>query len=316
MQSERLALIFGAYWAVSFCCYLFWRKRGKNEALYRLALVIFLPVVGYLLLMADGLTKKRAVGESATEGSVKGECVTGTGPEPGQDVVPLEEALFLNTGAVRRKMVLNTLKGDPFKYPRLLKLAVANDDLETSHYATAAIVEMKRKAVLGLQQIEDEKDKDHLDARRLAAHAKALKRYLSSSLLNEETQDAAQSMLKDILDRLVALCPDEESWLLDRLDCDIEDGDYDAARVRCQRLTSVADDGDSAGRGKAAGSGEAGSGGDAAIAARLKIAYLCRDRAGFEEALDLLEEAAKQAPQQAGQMKDLIQFWRFAKARR
>lgn len=58
-------------------------------------------------------------------------------------LVPVSDALYTANAATKRKVVLNILKKEVGLYVRQLKEALGDDDTETSHYAAAALVEMK-----------------------------------------------------------------------------------------------------------------------------------------------------------------------------
>ncbi len=61
------------------------------------------------------------------------------------NIVPLEEALLIDNVQVKRHLMLEVLKSDASKYVKQLKLAINDNDSETSHYAASAMLEIKRQ---------------------------------------------------------------------------------------------------------------------------------------------------------------------------
>lgn len=71
------------------------------------------------------------------------------------DRVPMEEALQVSDRAYRRRMVMQLLDvEDPLVYLPVLRRALANEDGETSHYASVAIMELRRKVQQQLDEAE------------------------------------------------------------------------------------------------------------------------------------------------------------------
>jgi hypothetical protein len=304
MEDRNMMLLVLAYCLLGFCCYWHWQKDDRTQGLYRLALVTFLPVFGYLLLLVDWLSRQHKADAAylwvleAKEHCDGGRSWRldrrGVDMESELNVVPMEEALILNTASVRRRMVLDILKDDLFRYTRLLRLAMGNEDMETSHYATTAIMEIRRKILLDLHETDGVCDLGDSCLDRLVSKAENLKKVLDSSLLDGENASIAVETLKRILEQTMATNPQNENLLADLVNCHIAQGDYPGALGRCHD--------------HAAANGQT----EQVLVMLLKIAYLLRNRDVFLQALDSLEGLPRVDTQLAV---DTMQFWRFLEVR-
>ena len=57
--------------------------------------------------------------------------------------VPLEEAMTVNDSHVSRKLMMKLLHTSPENYVELLKKVTTSDDVELTHYATTAMMEIQ-----------------------------------------------------------------------------------------------------------------------------------------------------------------------------
>lgn len=81
--------------------------------------------------------------------------------EKESEVLPLEEVLTVSTPKERRKAMMNLLKMDVNKNLGLLRTAVENEDVETSHYAASALTERMGKFSVQFQEDQVAYDRDH-----------------------------------------------------------------------------------------------------------------------------------------------------------
>ena len=59
--------------------------------------------------------------------------------------------------------MIDVLKEDTMQYMEVIKTAVLNEDTETSHYAVSAVMEIKRKLSISLQQLSVKFDQNKRD---------------------------------------------------------------------------------------------------------------------------------------------------------
>ena len=100
-------------------------------------------------------------------------------------VVPLEEALSVNDAKTRRQLMLEILHQNPGAYVELLQQARMDDDIEVTHYASTAMMELQRDFEMNLQRAEQEYEKQPDQPEKLDRCLYCLRRYIDSGLIEE-----------------------------------------------------------------------------------------------------------------------------------
>ncbi len=95
-------------------------------------------------------------------------------------IVPLEEALLVNSPAQKRKLILSVLTDDPAGYYDLLQQARMDNDSEVVHYASTALSQITKEADLKLQKQEQRYASAPDDAAVLEKYCDYLESYLES----------------------------------------------------------------------------------------------------------------------------------------
>lgn len=151
-------------------------------------------------------------------------------------VIPLEEAMAINDAETRRKLMLDILHQNPDEYIGLLQEARLDDDIEVTHYASTAIMEMQREYEISLQQAEKEyqEDADNEDKRTRYLHS--LQRYIDSGLIDENVLFVYRQRYADLLSGQIEAHPDEMDPCLRAMDNYLELGNYTQARFLADRL--------------------------------------------------------------------------------
>jgi hypothetical protein len=140
------------------------------------------------------------------------------------NVVSIEEALIVSEYAARRKVMINVLKEDSMKYMDILQKAVSNEDTETSHYAVSAIMEMKRKLTLSLQELSLKYEANKEDAYISRTYADVLSNYMKSGFLDERTLRKYKFTYILVLEQLIELLPEDDSAYIEKVDAEMEVG--------------------------------------------------------------------------------------------
>ncbi len=171
-------------------------KRNVKEWLLGLTLVSFLPLIGWLLpsiwpkkfISNEGKFLEDYMNEQTNDIEIelltKEESVK---REKELNVIPIKEALVINDFTTRRKLMLDVLKKDTMQYIDVIKMAVLNEDSETSHFAVAAVMEVKRKLSLSLQRFSVEFEKNQQDTTVARSYAQVVKEYMASGFLDDQT---------------------------------------------------------------------------------------------------------------------------------
>jgi len=98
------------------------------------------------------------------------------------NIVPLEDSLIFNEDKIKRSYLIHILKKDFVSHIKGLKKALENDDTETSHYAAAALMEIKNQFELMIQSAGKRYERDKDDVSVLQEYIDILKKYLNSDV--------------------------------------------------------------------------------------------------------------------------------------
>lgn len=121
------------------------------------------------------------------------------------DVVSIEEVLSISNIDVRRKAMLDVLKGDALKYLDIIQLAITNEDTETSHYAVSAMNEVKRELTILLQKLSVQYNENKEDVTVLHTYSNVIHEYLLSGFLDQQTEKQYKYTLIMLLEKLISL---------------------------------------------------------------------------------------------------------------
>ncbi|EFM10541.1 conserved hypothetical protein [Paenibacillus curdlanolyticus YK9] len=155
------------------------------------------------------------------------------------NIVPMEEALVVNDHMTRRRLLLDMLKGDIDEYGSLLEQAVNNEDTETSHYAVSAVLEMKRKLQVKLQQAAVEYDRQPDNLESAAKYAGALGRLIAGGFMDIRTKRGYLSSYTTVLDKIMSAGIYDETMFANKIDCEMELGQYERAIEDCDKFREV-----------------------------------------------------------------------------
>ncbi|SCW78220.1 hypothetical protein SAMN04487970_104616 [Paenibacillus tianmuensis] len=220
-------------------------RKDRREWWIRFSLAASLPIIGFWV---PALWAKRsrasddATGQFAELNLIVQEDTSLTGSvlrrletEKEMNVVPLEEALLINDLTTRRKVVIDLLKQDSLQYLEVLRMAVNNEDTETSHYAVSAIVEVKRKLMLTMQELSVKYEENKNDPYLLRSYADVLRGFMRSGFLDERTLTMHIRTYISVLDRLIKLEPASADAYVEKLNAELELNDYTAAEHTAQQ---------------------------------------------------------------------------------
>jgi hypothetical protein len=194
--------------------------------------------------------------------------------EKERNVVPIEDALILNENKVRRTMLLNLLKEESIQNIETIKFALENEDSETSHYAATAIMELKRKLLNSMQLLDLQVDENPNDIKVLSTYKEVIKQYINSGFLDEKTLLKNKYNYSTILERLIEIEPNVESYFVEKISCDLTLAEFSTARHYCDlfvRLHPNCED---------------------AYFMDMQIHYLMKNSEGFENSLNQLRSSS------------------------
>ncbi|WP_438446798.1 hypothetical protein [Gorillibacterium sp. sgz5001074] len=223
------------------CCFYSWLKTNRQQAVIRFLWVLFMPVAGFIFLGISHFSKKDEAGTIEVPTMVDGvewvqqSCIyRRIDLEKEMNIVPLEEVLLLNDKETKRRKLIDALKDEAIKDLQILELAVKNDDTETSHYAATAVLELKRKLQLAMQASSEAYGQGDKGLEVLSTYAHALKRYTESGFLDQRSLQKYRYLYSHLLERIISTYPDQHDFFVEKIQCEMELGEYDEARTLCK----------------------------------------------------------------------------------
>lgn len=156
------------------------------------------------------------------------------------DCVPMEEALQVSDRGYRRRMVMGLLDvEDPLVYLPALRRALANEDGETSHYASVAIMELRRKLQQQLDEAEARWRRAPRDEEASAAWENLLYRVLQTDLFDLDVRRRMQKQYIALTDRMLRAARPSETCLHHRIRQELEQGRTAQAQRLCSRYLTL-----------------------------------------------------------------------------
>jgi hypothetical protein len=119
------------------------------------------------------------------------------------NTVPLEEAFIINKNSVKRRLMLEVLKSDAARYVKQLKIALSDNDTETSHYAASAMSEVKRKFENIIQELVVKYERNKTDRQLSEELVETISKYLKMNLLDSNTKIKYEYILVNAAESLI-----------------------------------------------------------------------------------------------------------------
>lgn len=133
--------------------------------------------------------------------------------QPDKEVVPLEEALVMNTPSQRRNLIMDVLYDNPEEYMDLLNEARMNDDVEVVHYATTAMAEISKKYDLKLQRMEHIYAKHPDNVEVLNKYCVLLRKYISLKLAQGPSLIMLRKRYEELLEKKAQTGMTKKDWI-------------------------------------------------------------------------------------------------------
>lgn len=161
--------------------------------------------------------------------------------DEGEDtVVPLEEALLVDSPAQKRKLILSVLTDDPAGYYDLLQQARMDNDSEVVHYASTALSQITKEADLKLQKLEQRYAAAPDDAAVLEEYCDYLEGYLKDGFVQGRAAEIQRHQLEQLLKKRLEDLDGRRSCMLEcRLaEVQLRLAEYDRAEKTLEELTA------------------------------------------------------------------------------
>lgn len=122
-------------------------------------------------------------------------------------VIPIEEALIINTPKERRTLIMDVLNDNPKEYVEFLKKAGDNEDTEVVHYAVTAMVEISKEVDYTLQDLERRYAAEPDNVEVLTEYCAFLWNCLEQNLLQGQVELMNRNFFNDLIEKKLAILP-------------------------------------------------------------------------------------------------------------
>lgn len=156
-----------------------------------------------------------------------------------RDILPLEEAVLINDNKTRRKLMLETLFDDPYKYLDVLMISKNNEDIETAHYATTTISKIQRDFQMGIQKMAAAVSAEPINEELLDHYLEFMGKYVESGVLEDYLLKRQRLIYSKELDKKLAFKPADKATLINKIDNCVKLKDFDSAFKFCDVLKSA-----------------------------------------------------------------------------
>ena len=146
-------------------------------------------------------------------------------------VIPIQEALRINSANTRRALILEIIRQDPADYIHQLREACSDSDLEVSHYSSTALMEIQREFELASQKAEADCAKNPRDPEALTQAIRCIRRYIDSGLIDPSVAPAYRQRLALLLERYIQLHPEDMETRLAAVDNYLALDNHTQARI-------------------------------------------------------------------------------------
>lgn len=173
---------------------------------YMFFVVLFLPIWGFAIVLilhfqvfikSDGV-KDVSVEKMKLESELyKG--VTVDEKKNAHTIIPLEEALVINSARERRELIMDVLNDNPKEYIEFLQKAGNNDDTEVVHYAVTAMVEISKENDYMLQKYERLHSQTPDNFKVLSEYTEFLHTVLEQNLMQGQVEIMNRNTLNELL---------------------------------------------------------------------------------------------------------------------
>jgi len=216
-------------------------KINKQERFCNFMITLFFPVGGQLLVLTLYLLRDRkvkAIEEEDDEEQLHILFTDRFSIERDTMIVPLEETLLMNDTKIKRHQFLDAMKRDSSGYIDILKIALRDEDVETSHYAASSMDKIKREFDLKLQKFSVEYEKNKIEEKVSKEYSELLDEYINSRLLDEDELEYKIIMGTHIgvLENILGITEDKDIYYEKIIDILFKIKDLEKASQYCEEF--------------------------------------------------------------------------------
>lgn len=128
-------------------------------------------------------------------------------------IVPIEEALIVNSARERREIIMDVLNDDPKEYIEFLQKAGNNDDTEVVHYAVTAMVEISKENDFTLQSLETAYRKNPDDYDAIKNYCDFLWNCLEQNLMQGQVLLMNRNLFDELARKKIGIKAEKEDYI-------------------------------------------------------------------------------------------------------
>ncbi len=214
------------------------RYRGLQDGLYKFIVIFFLPGLGILFFLFSFLLEKtiKKSDEEVIQYLKSIHAADLINYEENFDfeneinTIPMQDSLSFNDNKTKRAYLIYILKKDLWSHIRGLKKAIKNEDSETSHYAAAALMEVKNQFEELISSAREKylKNRDNDDF--LKDYAQILKKFMDSGIAEDMEKNDYLHQYSELLSALIYKDENDQDLLYQKILTDIFLSDYQSAK--------------------------------------------------------------------------------------
>lgn len=228
---KELLMLLAFQWAVALVYILNAKKHRRPLPLEKIAITALIPFMGLLIPYLGQVFKNKEV-EALSDTFDREEYrfkhdiryLKMAEIEKEINTVPVEEALILNDSSTKRRLIMDTAKENAYDYITFLKLAIRDQDMETSHYAASLVMEIKRNLQNLIQSLSVAHGHDPENLVVLEQYIEVVSKYYRSQLLDEKNQERYAYLYSQLLADYLTKAVPTERWLEEKIDVDFHLG--------------------------------------------------------------------------------------------
>jgi len=247
-------------------------KINPQERFTNFVIALFFPIGGYILAIVLYLTRDiKSKKELKPEEDIVIETLftDRVAKDSQTQIASLEEILLLNNNKTKRRQVMNLLTDDSSKHLQMLKVAMRDEDVETSHYAAAAIADIKSNLENELQDFLVRYEQNKTDVEIADGYTEVLKEYIESNLLDEVSLKKYQYIYTQVLEEMIINYVDNQKYYVNLISELFKLMEFKIVRGYCEEFMSKYKN-------------------ENAYFSMLKLHYISKDKENFEIVLEEL----------------------------
>lgn len=217
-------------------------KDNVQGAMLRFVVSIFIPVFGFAFMLFSDYLQHRLEKVAGREledffsQTTELELLNPLNVADEINKVPMVDALQMKDYSMRRKAVVETLKGDnALEYIDVLKEALLNEDTETSHYASSVIMDMQGKMQNSLFKKEVEFNKYPGNMENTYAYEEELYKAITSGIYEKSDLNKYYVKYKVLSDYALRFGESKEQLYHHRIFIDFATEDMVHAEAMCRK---------------------------------------------------------------------------------